>query len=77
MIGIKNGAIVSLFGKRGPSFRFNDCVKNAELLNAQGVPHLCGCCGGIVASIVLIFTLLHRSGSNIEFEVSFEAWRDY
>ena len=35
------------------------------------VPHLCGHCGGAVSFIKSIFTQLHRSGFNLEFETLF------
>ena len=37
------------------------------------VPRLCGYCGSTVDSIISIFTLLHRSGFNLEFETLFES----
>ena len=36
------------------------------------VPCLYGYCGGAVDSIISIFTQLHRSGFNLEFEALFE-----
>ena len=37
------------------------------------VPRLRGYCGGVVDSIISIFTQLHRSGFNLEFETMFES----
>ena len=37
------------------------------------VPRLCGFCGGAVDSIISVFTQLHRSSFNLEFETLFES----
>ena len=37
------------------------------------VPHLCGCCGGAVYSIISVFTQLHRLGFNLDFETLYES----
>ena len=37
------------------------------------VPRLCSCCGGAVDSIISVFTQLHRTGSNLEFEILLES----
>ena len=37
------------------------------------VPRLCSYCGGAVDSIISVFTQLHRSGFNLEFETLFES----
>ena len=37
------------------------------------VPCLCGCCGGAADSIISVFTQLHRSRFNLEFEILFES----
>ena len=39
------------------------------------MPRLCGCCGGAVDSIISVFTQLHRSSFNLEFETSYESMR--
>ena len=36
------------------------------------VPRLRGCCGGAVDSMISVFTQLHRSDLNLEFEILFE-----
>ena len=54
-------------------------IKEAGSNNAyvQGVPEivprLCGCCGGVVNLIISVFTQLHRSGFNLEFETPYES----
>ena len=37
------------------------------------MPCLCGYCGGAVDSIIPVFTQLHRSGFNLEFETLYES----
>ena len=37
------------------------------------LPHLCGYCGGAVDSIISVFTQLHMSGFNLEFETMYES----
>ena len=50
-----------------PLFSYENVVVHTECPKIN-VPHLCGYCGGDVDSIIAIFTLLHRSGFNLEFE---------
>ena len=41
------------------------------------MPRLCGYCGGAIDSIISLFTQLHRSGLNLEFEnffSQFDTW---
>ena len=48
-----------------------------DMIGLRGVPKnvtsLCGCCGGAVDLIILVFTQLHRSGFNLEFETLYES----
>ena len=48
---------------------FNFATECPEII----VPCLCGYRGGAVDSIISVFTQLHRSGFNLEFEISFES----
>ena len=46
-----------------------DCTGCPKII----VPCLCGYCGGAVDSIISVFTQLHRSGFNLEFQTLFES----
>ena len=52
-------------------------VNRVECTRVQGVPQnvprLCGYCRGAVDSTISVFTRMHRSSFNLEFETSFES----
>ena len=53
-------------GRQWIDGRFAGCPKKI-------VPRWCGCCGGAIDSIILVFTQLRRSGFNLEFETLHES----
>ena len=48
------------------------CARNYRA-SQNVVPRLCSCCGGAIDSIILVFTQLHRSGLNVEFETLYDS----
>ena len=66
------GRAISLSISKFGSFQ-GRLVLNLLGISKTCVPHLCGYCGGAVDSIISVFTQLHRSSLNLEFETLYES----